>query len=170
VNRVDESVAYIGIGSNLDDPERQVQSAVEALARLPHSRLLRASRLFRTPPWGRAEQPAFVNAAAMLATSLSPRELLDALLTIERERGRHRDGTRWGPRVIDLDILLYGDLSVDEDGLRIPHPHIAERAFVLLPLADLDAELCVPGRGRVRDLLDRVDVGDCVPLTETGTP
>jgi 2-amino-4-hydroxy-6-hydroxymethyldihydropteridine diphosphokinase len=108
VNRVDESVAYIGIGSNLDQPEDQVASAIDALRRLPRSRLLRVSRLFRTPPWGRAEQPAFINAAAELATLLSPRELLDALLALERERGRHRDGTRWGPRVIDLDILLYG--------------------------------------------------------------
>ena len=170
MTRVDESVAYIGLGSNLDDPELQVRNAAEALARLPKSRLLRLSRLFRTPPWGRAEQPAFVNAVAEVATRLSPRDLLDALLAIERERGRHRDGTRWGPRVIDLDILLYGDVSLDEDGLRIPHPHISERAFVLLPLADLDADLDVPGLGRVRELLSRVDVQGCVPLSETGTP
>lgn len=167
---MDERVAYIGIGSNLDDPERQVQNAIEALTRLPLSRLLRVSRLFRTPPWGRAEQPAFVNAVAALATRLPPRELLDALLAIERERGRHRDGARWGPRVIDLDILLYGDLILDEDGLRIPHPHIGERAFVLLPLADLDAALRIPGQGRVQELLDRVDTHGCVPVPETGTP
>jgi 2-amino-4-hydroxy-6-hydroxymethyldihydropteridine diphosphokinase len=105
-----------------------------------------------------------------MATRLSPRDLLDALFAIERERGRHRDGTRWGPRVIDLDILLYGDASLDEDGLRIPHPHIAERAFVLLPLADLDADLYVPGQGRVRELLDGVDKQGCMPLSETGTP
>jgi 2-amino-4-hydroxy-6-hydroxymethyldihydropteridine diphosphokinase len=167
---VDESVAYIGIGSNLDEPEGQVASAIDALRRLPQSRLQRVSRLFRTPPWGRAEQPAFINAVAELATRLSPRELLDVLLAIERERGRHRDGTRWGPRVIDLDILLYGDISIDEDGLRIPHPHIAERAFVLLPLADLDGDLYVPGQGRVRELLDRVDTQGCVLLSKTGTP
>ena len=170
MTRVDETVAYIGLGSNLDDPELQVRSAAKALAQLPGSRLLRLSRLFRTPPWGRAEQPAFVNAVAELATRLSPRDLLDALLALERERGRHRDGTLWGPRVIDLDILLYGDVSLDEDGLRIPHPHIAERAFVLLPLADLDADLYVPGQGRVRELLDRVDMQGCVPLAEAGTP
>jgi len=167
---VDESVAYIGIGSNLDDPERQVRSAVEALRRVPNSRVLGVSRLFRTPPWGRAEQPPYVNAAAALATRLAPRELLDALLAIERERGRHRDGTRWGPRVIDLDLLLYGDQSVDEEGLRVPHPHIAERAFVLLPLADLDAGLDVPGHGSVRELLERVDSSGIVPVAETGTP
>jgi 2-amino-4-hydroxy-6-hydroxymethyldihydropteridine diphosphokinase len=165
---VDESVAYIGVGSNLDDPARQVRSAIDALSRLPRSRLLHASRLFRTEPWGRADQPEFINAAVALATRLSPRELLDALLAIERERGRHRDGTRWGPRVIDLDLLMHGDLRIEEDGLRIPHPEIAERAFVLLPLADLDAELEVPGQGRVRDLLLRTGTAGCVPLPASG--
>lgn len=164
MNRVDESVAYIGLGSNLDEPEHQVANAIDALRRLPRSRLLAVSRLFRTPPWGRAEQPAFINAVAELATRLSPRDLLDALLAVERERGRHRDGTRWGPRVIDLDILLYGDISIDEDGLRIPHPHIAERAFVLLPLADLDPGLEIPGQGRVWALVQRIDTTGCTLL------
>jgi 2-amino-4-hydroxy-6-hydroxymethyldihydropteridine diphosphokinase len=164
VTRVDEHVAYLGLGSNLEDPERQVRRAIDRLATIPSSRLLRASRLYRTAPWGRADQPAFVNAAASIATRLAPRELLNALLAIEREQGRHRDGTRWGPRVLDLDILLFGDLRVDEPGLAIPHPHIAERAFVLLPLADLDAGLDVPGQGRVSDLLAGVDTQDCVPL------
>jgi len=164
VNRVDERDAYIGIGSNLDDPERQVRSAIADLAHLPKSRFLRASRRFRTAPWGRTDQPAFVNAAALVATRLSPRALLDALLAIERAHGRHRDGTRWGPRVLDLDILLFGHARVDEPGLAIPHPHLAERAFALLPLADLDADLDVPGQGRVRDLLARVDTQGCVPL------
>ncbi len=167
---MDEIVAYIGIGSNLDDPEHQVQSAVGALARLPRTRLLRVSRLFRTPPWGIAEQPPFVNAAAAVGTQLSPRELLDALLAIERARGRHRDRTRWGPRVLDLDILLYGDRMLAEDGLRVPHPHLAERAFVLLPLADLDADLTVPGRGHVRELLDCVDIQGCSAIGEAGAP
>ena len=161
---MDEAVAYVGLGSNLEDPERQVRRAIESLATLPASRLLRASRFYRTAPWGRADQPAFVNAAAAIATRLSPRALLDALLAIERAQGRHRDGTRWGPRVLDLDILVYGTLRIDEPGLAIPHPHIAERAFVLLPLADLDADLEVPGGGRVRELLARVDTQDCVPL------
>jgi 2-amino-4-hydroxy-6-hydroxymethyldihydropteridine diphosphokinase len=163
---VDETVAYIGIGSNLDDPEHQVRSAIEALARLPDSRLTRASRIYRTLPWGMTEQPKFVNAAAALMTRLSPRALLDALLAVERAHGRRRDGTRWGPRTLDLDILLYGGLSLDEDGLHIPHPRIAERAFVLMPLADLDAELVVPGRGRVRDLLAQIDTSGCAPIDD----
>jgi 2-amino-4-hydroxy-6-hydroxymethyldihydropteridine diphosphokinase len=164
VNRVDERLAYIGIGSNLDDPERQVRAAIDALMRLPRTRFGRASRLYRTAPWGNADQPAFVNAAAVLSTALPPRELLDALLAIERTRGRERAGERWGPRVIDLDILVYGDARIDEPGLHVPHPHSGERAFVLLPLADLDPELEIPGLGPVRALLERVDATGCSVL------
>jgi 2-amino-4-hydroxy-6-hydroxymethyldihydropteridine diphosphokinase len=142
-----------------------VRRAIETLASIPETRFVRASRLFRTAPWGRADQPAFVNAAAELATALAPRALLDALLAIEREHGRHRDGTRWGPRTLDLDVLLYGDTVVEEPGLAIPHPHLAERAFVLLPLADLDPALQVPGRGRISELLRQVDANDVVPLS-----
>jgi len=161
---VDERLAYIGIGSNLDDPERQVRAAIDALMRLPRTTFGRASRLYRTAPWGRTDQPAFVNAAAALSTELPPRELLDALLAIERKHGRQRAGERWGPRVIDLDILVYGDARIDEPGLHVPHPHIGERAFVLLPLADLDPELEIPGLGPVRALLERVDRAGCSVL------
>jgi 2-amino-4-hydroxy-6-hydroxymethyldihydropteridine diphosphokinase len=165
---MDEIVACIGIGSNLDDPERRVRAAIESLDRIERSHKRRVSRLFRTAPWGRIDQPAFVNAAIELATALAPRELLDALLAIERAEGRRRDGDRWGPRVIDLDILLYGDRRIDEPGLAIPHPRLRERAFALLPLADLDAELVVPGAGRVRDLLARVDASGCEPFDAPG--
>ena len=156
--------AYVGLGSNLDGPEDQVRSALDALSKLPKTRLDRHSRLFRTLPWGKLDQPAFVNAAAELTTHLSARELLDALLAIERAHGRHRDGTRWGPRALDLDILLIGDQRIDEPHLHIPHPYIAERAFVLLPLADIDAQLLVPGHGRVGELLENVDTEGCVAL------
>jgi 2-amino-4-hydroxy-6-hydroxymethyldihydropteridine diphosphokinase len=158
------SNACIGVGSNLDDPERQVRRAIDALARLPDSALAKTSRLFRTTPWGDVAQPDFINAAVEIATLLSPRALLDALLAIERAHGRRRDGARWGPRVIDLDILLYDDRVIDEAGLRVPHPRLAERAFALLPLADLDADRVVPGAGRVRDLLAGVDARGCQPL------
>ena len=164
MNRVDERLAYIGIGSNLDDPEKQVRGAIDALKRLPRTTFVRGSRLYRTAPWGKADQPAFVNAAAAVSTALSPRELLDALLAIERAHGRERGGERWGPRVIDLDILVYGDARIDEPGLHVPHPHLAERAFVLLPLADLDPDLEIPGQGRVRALVDRVDTTGCTAL------
>lgn len=164
MNRVDERLAYIGIGSNLDDPERQVRAAIDALAHLPRSAFIGASRLYRTAPWGKADQPAFVNAAVAVSTALSPRELLAALLAIERAHGRMRDGERWGPRVIDLDILVYGDARIDEPGLHVPHPRLAERAFALLPLADLDPGLEIPGQGRVRALLERIDATGCSVL------
>ena len=161
---MDGRLAYIGIGSNLDDPERQVRAAIDALTRLPRSAFVGASRLYRTAPWGKADQPPFVNAAVVVSTTLSPRELLDALLAIERAHGRVRDGERWGPRVIDLDILVYGDARIDEPGLRVPHPHLAERPFVLLPLADLDPGLEIAGLGPVRALVERIDATGCTAL------
>jgi len=164
MTKAQPSVAYVGLGSNLDEPERRVLAALDALAGLPATRVSRRSRLFRTQPWGRADQPMFVNAAAELETTLAPRPLLDALLGIERDQGRHRDGTRWGPRVIDLDLLIYGEARIEEPNLHVPHPHIAERAFVLLPLADIDPHIEVPGQGRVDALLARVDTGGCVPI------
>mgnify|MGYP001557058458 CR=1 FL=1 len=155
---------YIGLGSNLADPRTQVENGLRALAALADSRLRRRSRLYRTAPWGRADQPEFVNAAAHIETGLEPRELLDALLALERAAGRVRDGTRWGPRVLDLDILVFGAIELDEPGLRLPHPHLHERAFALAPLAEIAPELEIPGRGRARDLLARIDTSDCVPL------
>src|SRR6185312_12840732 len=147
---------YVGLGSNLADPRAQVEHALHALERLPRTRFKQSSRLYRSAPWGWADQPEFVNAAVALQTELPPRELLDALLVIERAAGRARDTTRWGPRVLDLDILVYGDRLVDEPGLHVPHPHLHERAFVLLPLAEIAPDLLVPGRGRVGDLVQHV--------------
>src|SRR5690242_21949271 len=113
--------AYIALGSNLDDPRAQVLRGFEALAGLPQTQLLARSRLYRSAPWGVIEQPEFVNAAAEIETALAPRELLGALLGIERAAGRDRSGTRWGPRVLDLDLLLYGYLECDVPGLTLPH-------------------------------------------------
>jgi len=155
---------YIGLGSNLADPRAQVERALQALAALPQTTLRRRSRLYRSEPWGRADQPEFVNAVAALQTELAPRELLDALLAIEREAGRERGATRWGPRVLDLDILVYGDLLIDEPGLHVPHPHLHERAFVLLPLAEIAPNLLIPGRGRAAPLARQIDAGGCRPL------
>lgn len=155
--------ACVALGSNLDDPRAQVQRGFKALAALPQTRLLARSRLYRTPPWGIADQPDFINAAARLETSLSPRALLDALRTIETRAGRVR-GVRNGPRILDLDLLLYGGRQIDEPGLVVPHPRLHERPFVLLPLADVAPELEVPGRGRVRDLLARVDASGCMAI------
>lgn len=156
--------AWIGLGSNLDDPAAQLQRALLALGNLPRTRLLRYSRFYRSAPWGIADQPTFVNAVAELQTSLEPRALLDALLAIEREQGRRRDGTRWGPRTLDLDLLSYADHQTSESDLTLPHPHIADRAFVLVPWSELDADMEIPGMGIVRDLLARIGDHDCVPL------
>jgi 2-amino-4-hydroxy-6-hydroxymethyldihydropteridine diphosphokinase len=156
--------AFIGLGSNLDDPASQVERALDSIARLPDSFLASRSRLYRSAPWGVAGQPDFVNAVAELTTALEPRALLDALLAIERAQGRRRDGMRWGPRTIDLDLLCYDTVQVDEPGLILPHPHIAERAFVLLPLAELVPDLEIAGLGLVSSLLARVDARDCVPI------
>ena len=155
---------YVGLGSNLADPRAQVERASRALAALPQTRLVQRSRLYRSAPWGRADQPEFVNAVVALQTELTPREMLEALLKIERAAGRARDATRWGPRVLDLDILLFGDRLIDEPGLHVPHPHLHERAFVLLPLAEIAPDLIVPGHGRVDDLARRIDASTCRPL------
>lgn len=156
--------AHVALGANLGDPRAQVLAAIEALAALPRTQLLARSRLYLTPPWGVTAQPPFVNAVAQLDTQLSPDDLLDEMLRLEREAGRMRDGERWGPRTLDLDLLLYGDTMCDDERLTLPHPRIAGRAFVLLPLADLDPDLEIPGQGRVADLLAQVDAQDCRPL------
>jgi 2-amino-4-hydroxy-6-hydroxymethyldihydropteridine diphosphokinase len=155
---------YVGIGSNLQDPLAQVRRALSSLRALPSSTLLRASGLYRTPPWGVAEQPPFVNAVAELRSDLSALELLQQLTAIERAAGRVREGARWGPRVLDLDLLLYDDAVIDVAGLQVPHPHLHERAFVLLPLAELAAGMTVPGHGKVAELLARVDLAGCERL------
>lgn len=155
---------YVGLGSNLAEPQRQLESALLAIARIPSTFLIAQSAFYATPPWGRADQPEFVNAVAKIETTLSARELLAELLAIERRAGRNRNGERWGPRIVDLDILVYGQSVIDEPALRVPHPHLRERAFALVPLAEIDADLNVPGVGRVRDLLRQLDVSGVVSL------
>ena len=139
--------AYVGLGSNLGDREGTILAAAERLG--PH----RLSRIRETEPWGYADQPWFLNAAAELETELAPRELLERLLEIERGLGRTRNGPRYGPRTVDLDLLLYGDLVVAEPGLTVPHPRLAERLFVLEPLFELNAGLFIPGHGPVGALI-----------------
>jgi len=158
--------AAIGLGGNLGDAATTLREAFQALDQLPGTRLLRASPLFRTPAWGNTEQPDFVNAAALVDTTLPARALLDALLELERRFGRRREaGAQWGPRILDLDVLLYGDAVLDEPGLRVPHPHLHERAFALLPLARIAPGMEVPGCGSVATLLATVDASACI---ETG--
>jgi 2-amino-4-hydroxy-6-hydroxymethyldihydropteridine diphosphokinase len=157
--------ACIGLGGNIGDVATTLRDALSALDALPGTRLLRASRFHRTPAWGVEDQPDFINAAAVLETTLSPRALLDALLAIERVHGRERaaDGSRWGPRTLDLDLLLYADRVIDEAGLVVPHPQLHVRAFVLVPLAEVAPDAMVPGRGRVAALLAAVDAGGIRP-------
>jgi 2-amino-4-hydroxy-6-hydroxymethyldihydropteridine diphosphokinase len=144
--------AYIGLGANLGEPEVQVRRAFAALDAIPHTRLLAASSLYRSSPLGCAAQPDFVNAAAAIETELSATALLEALLAIEARCGRTRDFPN-APRTLDLDLLLYGDRVIAEPGLLVPHARMHERAFVLVPLAEIAPGAIVPGKGPVDALL-----------------
>ncbi|HEY5643028.1 MAG TPA: 2-amino-4-hydroxy-6-hydroxymethyldihydropteridine diphosphokinase [Woeseiaceae bacterium] len=141
--------AYVGVGSNLDNPAMQVEEAMSLLDKLPGTRLVTRSALYRSAPFGGVEQPWFVNAVAALLTTLEPLALLEQLQALERRQGRDMDGVRWGPRVLDLDLLVYSDRSVEESRLTVPHPGIAGRNFVLLPLGEIAPQLVIPGLGRV---------------------
>jgi len=146
--------SFVGLGANLEDPRGQIERAIELLAAEDGIELVAVSSLRETDPVGYEDQPRCVNGAAELRTSLRARELLERLLAVERRLGRVRgDGPRFGPRTIDLDLLLYGDELIDEPGLQIPHPRLHERRFALEPLAELDPALEVPGRGLVQALL-----------------
>jgi 2-amino-4-hydroxy-6-hydroxymethyldihydropteridine diphosphokinase len=144
--------AYVGLGANLGDREATMRRAIELLAQ-DGIEVVGISEFRETEPVGYVDQPRFLNAAVAVETELPPRELLDRLLAVERALGRSRDGPRYGPRTIDLDLLLYGDEVVDQPGLTVPHPRLAERRFALEPLADLDPGLVVPGLGAVSALL-----------------
>jgi 2-amino-4-hydroxy-6-hydroxymethyldihydropteridine diphosphokinase len=144
---------FVALGSNLDDPVAQVESGVRALARVPDSRVIRCSSLYRTAPVGVTGQPDFINAVCELDSSLSPAGLMDALLEIEREHGRIREQPG-GPRTLDLDLLLYGGATMHMPTLDVPHPRMHERAFVLYPLHEIAPELVIPGRGPVLALLE----------------
>jgi 2-amino-4-hydroxy-6-hydroxymethyldihydropteridine diphosphokinase len=145
--------AFIGLGSNLGDREGFLRRAVELLRDEPEIDVVAVSSVRETDPVDYVDQPRFLNAAVAVETRLPARALLDRLLTVEQALGRHRDGPRFGPRTIDLDLLLYGAEVVDEPGLTVPHPRLAERRFALEPLHELDPELVVPCRGPVADLI-----------------
>ncbi len=145
----------MGLGSNLDDPVRQVRAGLAALAALEQTELAACSQLYRSAPMGPPGQPDYINAVARLHTRLAPETLLDALQAIEARAGRDRSGERWGPRTLDLDILLYTDRRIDSARLQVPHPGIAARNFVLYPLAELAPDLDIPGLGPLPALLTR---------------
>jgi 2-amino-4-hydroxy-6-hydroxymethyldihydropteridine diphosphokinase len=141
------ALAYIGLGANLGDREMSIRRAAELIG------VDRLSSIIETDPWGYEDQPRFLNAVAELRTEYPPRVLLEVLLEVEQRLGRDRTGPRYGPRKIDLDLLLYGDQSIEEPGLQVPHPRLHERLFVLEPLAELAPELRIPGRGTVLEAL-----------------
>lgn len=161
MHRPERVTAAIGLGSNLDDPAAQVRHAFDALSKLPGTTLVARSPLYRSTAIGpdglSVPQPDFCNAAALVETELSPRELLAALQALETAQGRTRPA-RWAARSLDLDLLVYGDCVLDEPGMNLPHPRIAMRNFVLYPLRDIAAELHIPGLGRVNDLAARLDL------------
>lgn len=146
------ATAYIGLGSNLDDPRGQIVRAFDDLDALPHSYLLARSSLYRSDPLGPADQPTYVNAVVALFTHLEPQALLRAMQGIEQAHRRVR-GEHWGPRTLDLDLLLYGDRTIDAPELTVPHRHIAERSFVLVPLQEIAPHLTLPGHGALNTLV-----------------
>ncbi len=147
---------YVGLGSNLDNPEAQLSKAITQLEKLPASDYLKCSAFYQSKPVGPQDQPDFVNAVAMLDTGLGALTLLDYLHAIEDQQGRVRDEERWGPRILDLDLLLYGDEQINEDRLIVPHPEMHKRDFVLFPLHEIAPDLDIPGLGPVADLLGLV--------------
>jgi len=156
---------FVGLGANLGPAEASVRAAIAALGTVSQTSLVAASRLYRTPAWGREDQPDFINAVAQLRTRLAPVPLLEALLGIEQSFGRERHaGERWGPRTLDLDLLLYAEQVIDLPQLQVPHPHLQARAFVLLPLSELAPEAIVPGHGTVRHALQAIDTCGLEPI------
>ncbi|MBU2886103.1 2-amino-4-hydroxy-6-hydroxymethyldihydropteridine diphosphokinase [Gilvimarinus agarilyticus] len=161
--------AYLGLGSNLEDPRQQLSRAIEALAELPQSRLINVSSYYRSKPVGPQNQPDFINAAACLETQLEALTLLDHLQAIEQQHGRERL-QHWGPRTLDLDILLYGDAHIDTERLQVPHPFLTQRSFVLLPLADIAPGIQLPDGQNLQALAEQCNRADITPLDPpTGT-
>ena len=156
--------AYVALGSNLDDPRRQVERAFGELAGLADTRLVLRSGLWRSAPMGPPDQPHFINAVAGLLTRREPRELLQDLRGVERRMGKIEPAVRWGPRLNDLDLLMVGDLRCDEPGLQLPHAGLHQRNFVLYPLAEIAPSLWVPDHGRVCRLLEEVGGDGIEPL------
>lgn len=156
-------IACVALGANIGEPLHQIEAAFAALAALAGTRVLARSSLYRSAPVGYADQPDFINAVAMIETTLAPHALLDAVLAIERAHGRVREFPN-APRTLDLDIVLYGDVVLQEPGLTIPHARMLQRAFVMVPLAEIAPDTVVPGQGRVSDLAKRVDAASVAQL------
>ena len=154
---------YLALGSNLADPLHQVQAALDALAALPDTRVVATSSLYRTPPYGPPNQPDYLNAAVALDTELTPEALLDLTQRIELEQGRVRKDERWGPRTLDLDIMLFGDLTLNTPRLIVPHYDMHNRAFMLVPLLEIAPDIALPDTTCLRDLLSGLDTSTILP-------
>ena len=158
--------AWLGLGSNLQQPAAQLREAIERLDVLSGVEVSRTSSFYRTPPWGDEEQDDFINCAVQIETSLDPFTLLGKLHSVENAMGRKRSDRRWGPRIIDIDLLLYGDLQHQTGELEVPHPRMHERAFVLVPLVELDAGLEIPGLGAIGKFLQQLDCSGIIRLDD----
>lgn len=156
--------AWVGLGGNREDSARLMHAALRQLAALPGLALLRRSRLYRSPPWGYADQPDFVNAVAEFETTLTPVDMLDRLRAMEARLGREPSVQRWGPRCIDLDLLTYDEVELDSDRLVLPHPRMHLRAFVLVPLLELEPDFVIPGAGPARACLQSVDAREAAAI------
>ena len=163
-------ICIIGLGSNLGDPVANLRSALNRIGSLEGVSLSGCSSFYHSPPWGRTDQPEFVNAVAASTTDLDPHALLERLLSIETTMGRQRDGSNWAPRSIDLDLLLVDKLMLTTDVLEIPHPLMHLRAFVLVPLLELLPECTIPGRGRADLCLQRLDTNEVDKIIAIGSP
>lgn len=148
-----DHVVYIGLGSNLQDPRQQLESAIIYLGNIQQSEIIQCSSFYKSRPMGPAEQPDYLNAVVSLKTKLEPLALLNELQAIEKTHGRVRDGQRWGPRTLDLDLLLFDQLILDNPRLIIPHPGLHKRTFVLYPLYEIIQEITIPGKGSLSDLI-----------------
>ena len=160
--------AWLGLGSNLQQPVAQLDEALRRLAAHAQISVLKVSHFYRTPPWGDERQDDFINAVALVETGLDPVALLRVLQSIENVMGRKRDGRRWGPRLIDIDLLLYGGVSLRSKALELPHPRMHERAFVMVPLCELDPAVEIPGHGAAGDLLAALDRSGISRLDDGG--
>jgi 2-amino-4-hydroxy-6-hydroxymethyldihydropteridine diphosphokinase len=159
--------AWLGLGANLQEPVQQLKQALKRIQAVEGVEVLRASSFYRTPPWGEENQDDFINAVAQVETRLDALALLREMQAIELAMGRTRKGCRWGPRLIDIDLLLYGDEQLQTEELHLPHPRMHERAFVLVPMAELEPGLEVPGHGGIGSLLQQLD---CSNIRIVGKP
>lgn len=163
------ALCYIGLGANLNDPVAQVQTAIKELAKLPQTKLVASSQIYISKPMGPADQPDYVNAVALLDTELSPHQLFDQTCSIELNHGRVRNGEHWGPRTLDLDMLLYGQDVINDDTLTVPHYGLKQREFVIYPLLDISPDLVLPCGTVVQSLTEHVALNGMMPLQQPVT-